>query len=85
MNSMREHRISRRPGAGTLRPHDKIDALLAELAALGPLAADESWPDDPLACNLAEIGRFITDVTRLEHVSGRITTGWRPNCAVSRV
>jgi ATP-dependent exoDNAse (exonuclease V) beta subunit len=49
----------------------RIDALLRELAALAPLAAESSWPDDPLARNLAEISRFIAEATRLEPMSGR--------------
>ena len=32
-----------------------IDALIAELAALGSLAAESSWPEDPQARNLVEI------------------------------
>jgi ATP-dependent exoDNAse (exonuclease V) beta subunit len=50
---------------------NQIDVLISELAALGPLAADSSWPEDPLACSLAEVGRFVTNATRLEPVNGR--------------
>ena len=72
MNSLREHRDF--PGPWRRDPFDRdnrIDALLSELAGLAPLAAESSWPDDPLANNLADIGRFIGDATRLEQVSGR--------------
>jgi ATP-dependent exoDNAse (exonuclease V) beta subunit len=72
MNNLREHRDF--PAPWRRDPFDRdnrIDALIAELAALGPIAADSSWPEDPLARNLAEVGRFIATVTRLEPVSGR--------------
>jgi ATP-dependent helicase/nuclease subunit A len=72
MNSLREHRDF--PGSWRRDPFDRdnrIDARLSELAGLGPLAAESSWPDDPLARNLADIERFIGDATRLEQTSGR--------------
>jgi hypothetical protein len=50
---------------------NRIDTLLTELAGLGPLAGESSWPDDPLARNMADIARFVADATRLEQVSGR--------------
>jgi ATP-dependent helicase/nuclease subunit A len=72
MNSLREHRDFPTPWRrDAYARNDKIDVLVAELAALGWLAAESSWPDDPLARNLAEIGRFIADAIRLEHVSSR--------------
>jgi len=72
MNSLREHRDF--PASWRRDAFDRdnrIDALISELAALGALAADSSWPEDLLARNLAEIGRFIANATRLEPVSGR--------------
>lgn len=72
MNSLREHRDFPEPWRRDPFDRDsKIDALVTELAALGSLAAESSWPQDSLARNLAEIARFIADATRLEHVSGR--------------
>ena len=72
MNKLREHRDFPAPWRRDPLDRDsKIDELVTELAGLGPLARDSSWPGDPLARNLAEIGRFIADVTRLEHVSDR--------------
>ena len=72
MNTLREHRDF--PTPWRRDPFDRnksIDALLSELVALGPLAGDSSWPDDPLARNLTDIGRFVADATRLEQMSGR--------------
>ena len=72
MNSLREHRDFPTPWRRDAFDRDnRIDALVSELAALGPLAADASWPEDFLALNLAEIGRFIANATRLEPVGGR--------------
>jgi ATP-dependent helicase/nuclease subunit A len=72
MNSLREHRDFPEPWRRDPFDRDsKIDALLTELAGLGPLAGESSWPDDPLARNLADIERFIADATRLGQVSGR--------------
>jgi ATP-dependent exoDNAse (exonuclease V) beta subunit len=48
-----------------------IDTLLTELAELGELAPTSSWPNDPLARNLAAIARFVREATRLEAVQGR--------------
>ena len=45
--------------------------MLDELAEVGELASLSSWPDDYLARNLAEIGSFVSEVTRLEAVRGR--------------
>src|SRR5207248_733170 len=71
MNNLREHRdfpaTWRRDGFDR---NNRIDALVTELMVLGPIAADSSWSEDPLARNLAEIGRFIANATRLEPVSG---------------
>jgi hypothetical protein len=36
-----------------------IDTLLDELTEIGELAPTSSWPDDPLARNLAEIALFV--------------------------
>jgi ATP-dependent helicase/nuclease subunit A len=72
MNSLREHRDF--PAFWRRDPFDRdyrIDAVISELAKLAPLAAESSWPQDPLARNLVEIGSFIADATRLEDVSGR--------------
>ena len=72
MNDLREHRdfptAWRRDGFAR---NDQIDAIVADLSTLGPLAAESSWPEDPLAKNLREVDRFIADVTRLEGVRGR--------------
>lgn len=48
-----------------------IDTLLDELMEIGELAPTSSWPDDPLARNLAEIALFVQEATRLEAVRGR--------------
>jgi ATP-dependent helicase/nuclease subunit A len=72
MNSLREHRDFPSPWRrDAFDRNNRIDALITALAALGPLADDSSWPEDPLARNLAEIGRFIANAMRLEPVSGR--------------
>jgi ATP-dependent helicase/nuclease subunit A len=72
MNSLREHRDFPTPWRRDPFDRDnRIDALLSELARLGPHADESSWPDDLLARNLADIARFIADATRLEQVSGR--------------
>ena len=65
MNNLREHRdFSSMWRRDAFDRDNRIDALLTELAALGPIAVDSSWPEDPLARNLAEIGRFIANATR---------------------
>ncbi|MBO0737949.1 MAG: UvrD-helicase domain-containing protein, partial [Alphaproteobacteria bacterium] len=72
MDNMRDHRDF--PGPWRRDPFDRdseTDALVAELAALGPLAAESSRPEDSLARNLREIGRVVADATRLEQASGR--------------
>lgn len=72
MSNLREHRDF--PAPWRRDPFDRdnrIDALVGELAALGPLADESSWPEDRLALNLAEVGRFIATATRLEPVSSR--------------
>jgi ATP-dependent helicase/nuclease subunit A len=72
MNSLCEHRDF--PETWRRDPFDRnnrIDTLVSELARLGPLAAESSWPEDPLASNLADIARFIGETGRLEQVSGR--------------
>jgi ATP-dependent exoDNAse (exonuclease V) beta subunit len=72
MNSLSEHRDF--PEAWRRDPFDRnnrIDTLVSELARLGPLAAESSWPEDFLASNLADIARFIGDTARLQQVSGR--------------
>jgi ATP-dependent exoDNAse (exonuclease V) beta subunit len=72
MNKLREHRDF--PEAWRRDPFDrdnKIDALISELAALALLAAESSWPEDPLARNLADIARLIGDATRLEQIRAR--------------
>jgi ATP-dependent helicase/nuclease subunit A len=72
MNGLCEHRDFPAPWRrDPFDRDDRIDALVAEMATLAPLADESSWPDDPLARNLAEIGRFLADATRLEPVSGR--------------
>jgi ATP-dependent exoDNAse (exonuclease V) beta subunit len=72
MNSLREHRDFPEPWRRDPFDRDnRIDALLTELARLGPLSGESSWPADPLARNLADIERFIADATRLDQVSGR--------------
>jgi ATP-dependent helicase/nuclease subunit A len=72
MNSLREHRDFPAPWRRDAFDRDnRIDALISELATLGSLAADSSWPEDPQARNLVEIERFIVNATRLEPVSGR--------------
>jgi ATP-dependent helicase/nuclease subunit A len=72
MNSLCEHRDFPEPWRRDPFDRDiRIDALISELGSLGPLAADSSWPDDPLARNLADIVRFIGDTARREQVSGR--------------
>ena len=48
-----------------------IDECMHELAQLGDLAATDSWPDDRLTRNLAEIARFVEETTRIEAVRGR--------------
>jgi ATP-dependent helicase/nuclease subunit A len=48
-----------------------IDTLLDELMEIGELAPTSSWPNDPLARNLAEIALFVQEATRLEAVRGR--------------
>lgn len=72
VNSMRDHRDF--PAPWRRDPFDRdnrIDALVSDLAALGSIAQDSSWPEDSLAGNLAEIGRFIATATRLETISAR--------------
>jgi ATP-dependent helicase/nuclease subunit A len=59
----------------TWEPHPfsrdaEIDALVAEIGALGSLARDGE-PDDWLAKSLADIARPIREATRLEQVRGR--------------
>ena len=49
----------------------ELDRLITELAAVGPLAVDSSWAEDPLARSLTEVGHRIANATRLEPVSGR--------------
>jgi ATP-dependent helicase/nuclease subunit A len=48
-----------------------IDTLMDQLASVGALAAESSWPEDYLARNLAEIGRFVAENARAEAVRGR--------------
>ena len=50
---------------------DAIDGVMAQLASLGELAAESSWPEDYLARNLAEIARFVAENARAEAVRGR--------------
>src|SRR5262249_269289 len=72
MHPLREHREF--PERWRRAPFDRtgaIDALIDELAKLGRLAAVSSWPEDYLARNLAEISRFVEELTRLEAVRGR--------------
>jgi ATP-dependent exoDNAse (exonuclease V) beta subunit len=77
MNSLREHRDFPEPWRRDPFDRDnRIDALIDELAGLGPLAAESSWPEDYLAGNLADIARFIADTTRLEHVRARDYDGF---------
>ena len=72
MNSLREHRDFPEPWRRDPFDRDnRIDALITELAGLAPLAAESSWPEDPLTGNLADIARFVGDTTRLEHVRAR--------------
>src|SRR5262249_5304095 len=71
-HTIREHRDFPQPWRRD--PFDRdaaIDALMRALAEVGELRHESSWPDDPLARNLAEIGRFVREETRLEAVRGR--------------
>ena len=72
MQTLREHRDFPRPWRRD--PFDRngaIDTLMRALAEVGELRRESSWPDDPLARNLAEIARFVREATRLEAVRGR--------------
>jgi ATP-dependent helicase/nuclease subunit A len=72
MQTLREHRDFPRPWRRD--PFDRngaIDTLMRALAEVGELRRESSWPDDPLARNLAEIARFVREATRLETVRGR--------------
>jgi ATP-dependent exoDNAse (exonuclease V) beta subunit len=72
MMSLLDHRDFPAPWRRDTFDRDKrIDALVTELAELAALGAHTSSPTDSLARNLAGIGRFIADATRLEEVSGR--------------
>ena len=52
MNSLREHRdFHERWRRDPFDRDNRIDTLLSELALLGPLAAESSWPEDFLATN----------------------------------
>jgi len=62
------------PAAWRRVPFDRaaaIDALMAELAELGSLAARAAREDDYLARNLAEIARFTEEMRHLEAVRER--------------
>jgi ATP-dependent exoDNAse (exonuclease V) beta subunit len=52
-----------------------FDGILAELAAVGALAARAEREDDHLARNLAELARFVEEARRLEAVRGRDDDG----------
>jgi ATP-dependent exoDNAse (exonuclease V) beta subunit len=72
MQTLREHRDFPQPWRRD--PFDRngaSDTLMQTLAEVGALRRNSSWPDDPLARNLAEIARFVREVTRLEAVRGR--------------
>ncbi len=72
LDTLRNHRDF--PAAWRRDPFDRnsrINALIEELRQLGALAASSSWASDRLTQNLAEMARFIQEVTRLEAVSGR--------------
>jgi ATP-dependent helicase/nuclease subunit A len=72
IQTLREHRDFPRPWRRD--PFDRngaIDTLMRTLAEVGELRRGSSWPEDPLARNLAEIARFGREATRLEAVRGR--------------
>jgi ATP-dependent helicase/nuclease subunit A len=72
MQTLRKHRDFARPWRRD--PFDRngaIDTLMRTLAEVGELRRGSSWPEDPLARNLAEIARFVREATRLEAVRGR--------------
>jgi ATP-dependent exoDNAse (exonuclease V) beta subunit len=72
MRLLREHRDFPQPWRRDAFDRRRaLDTLIDELAGLGALAAASSWQDDWLARNIAEIGRFIEETTRLEAVRGR--------------
>lgn len=48
-----------------------IDRILAKLKTLGEIGSTSSWPSDHLAQNLAVVGRFVEEVTRLDAFQGR--------------
>jgi ATP-dependent exoDNAse (exonuclease V) beta subunit len=72
MQTLCKHRDFPRPWRRD--PFDRnvaIDILMRTLAEVGELRSESSWPEDPLARNLAEIARFVREATRLEAVRGR--------------
>jgi ATP-dependent helicase/nuclease subunit A len=72
MQTLREHRDFPQPWRR--EPFDRngaIDTLMQTLAEVGELRRGSSWPEDPLARNLAAIARFVREATRLEAVRGR--------------
>jgi ATP-dependent helicase/nuclease subunit A len=72
MQTLCKHRDFPRPWRR--HPFDRngaIDILMRTLAEVGELRSESSWPEDPLARNLAEIARFVREATRLEAVRGR--------------
>jgi ATP-dependent exoDNAse (exonuclease V) beta subunit len=72
MQGLREHRDFPRPWRREpFNRNSAIDSLMNELAGVGELASQRSWPEDYLARNLAEISRFIDESSRLEAVRDR--------------
>lgn len=72
MLALRDHRDF--PERWRRDPFDRnvaIDRLIDALDELGEIGARSSWPNDRLAQNLAEIGRFVKEARRLEAVRGR--------------
>ena len=86
MTSLRDHRDF--PASWCRDPFDRdnrIDALVGDVAALGPMGEDSSWSEDSLACRLAEIGRFIASATRLETISVRDYDALETSAATDRL
>ena len=50
---------------------EAIDKMMEQLASIGVLAAESSWPEDYLARSLVEIERFVAENARAEAVRGR--------------